>query len=215
MERGVGKTGPRAALLDKALYALLAVAALTVAATGTAAQQKALARRQEQQGISKRLGLRLRSFVPDARGSIYFEPTTAGGRVRLTVLGLPPPQEVMPQGAAYVVWAVAPGEPPVRVGELQVDQDGNGGLEFERPASFERYSVVVTAETSAAAPSPLGVMALATRAGAISAFFGQAGNLSKSQLKRLSTEMGKRLTARRRAPDFFAEVDDALSANGG
>lgn len=166
--------------------------------------------------LGKRLGLRLRSFVPDARGSLYFEPTLAGGKVRLTALGLPNPQELLPQGSAFVVWAVTSGAAPLRVGELPVDSNGNGGLEFDRPPSFERYSVIVTAETSASATSPLGVMVFATPAGAVSAFYGAVNNkIGKSQLKRINLELSKRSSRRKATHDFFDEVDDALTASGG
>ncbi|MDQ3817633.1 MAG: carboxypeptidase-like regulatory domain-containing protein [Acidobacteriota bacterium] len=175
------------------------------------------ARAQSQAGDSlKRLGLRLRSFIPEARGTIYFEPTMTGGRVRLTAMGLPAPQELLPQGSAYVVWAVAPGLSPLRVGLVQADAEGNGGLEFDRPPAFERYSVIVTAETSPDATSPLGVMVLATRAGAVSAFYGaMKKETAKAELRRLRLELGRRSSVRRAAPDFFAEVDEALAASGG
>lgn len=175
-----------------------------------------------QQGDSnsggKRLGLRLRSFHPTASGSLYFEPTAAGGVVRLTAIGMPNPLMLMPGAGSFVVWAVTTGQPPARVGELKVDASGNGGLEFPRPASFERYSVLVTAETNAEASNPAGVMVLATRAGAVSAFFGARDkSLNEARLKRLNLELGRRTARGRRvvATDFYGEVDEALRSSPG
>src|SRR5438270_863244 len=75
---------------------------------------------------------------------------------------------------------------------------------------------LVTSETSSNASSPLGVMVLATRAGAVSAFYGVVKKESgKTELRRLRLELGRRSLVRRAAPDFFAEVDGALAANGG
>src|SRR5918911_183482 len=78
----------------------------------------------------KRLALRLRSFIPNAGGSLYFEPTLSGGVVRLTAIGLPAPEQIRPDGVAFFVWTVAAGEAPVRIGELVTDNNGNGGLSF-------------------------------------------------------------------------------------
>ena len=183
---------------------------LTGGSATAAAQQRA-----DESG--KRLGLRLRSFVPNASGSLYFEPTVSGGTVRLTALGLPNPQTLMPNANAYLVWAVAPGESPIRVGELKVDRSGNGGLEFARPASFERYSVLTTAEASDAAQSPLGVMVFATRAGAVAAFYGEKDKaVADSRKKSLEREMDRRARrSKRGTTDFYAEVDQALDASGG
>lgn len=184
-----------------------------VEANGSPTAQTQGERNQEP---GKRMGFRLRSFVPNAVGSLYFEPTVSGGRVRLTAVGLPAPEALMPDTHSYVVWAVAAGEKPLRVGELRIDSNGNGGIEFARPASFERYSVVVTAERSAAAESPAGVMIFASRAGAVTAFYGEKNNkLTEARKKSLDRELGRRTGAARGANDFYAEVDNALKASAG
>ncbi|HEX8097343.1 MAG TPA: carboxypeptidase-like regulatory domain-containing protein [Pyrinomonadaceae bacterium] len=171
---------------------------------------------QEQGGIAKRLGIRLRSFIPGASASMYFEPTTTGGNVKLLALGLPEPQTLMPGATTYLVWAVASGEQPIRVGELRTDTGGNGGLEFGRPAEFARYSVIVTAEPSTGVLNPEGVMVLASRAGAVTTFFGERQNtVAGARLRRLSNELGRRVRSKRARTDFFTEVDSALGANGG
>ena len=165
-------------------------------------------------GAGLRLAERLRSFVPGASGSIYFSPTPAGGVVRVTALNLPPPQSLQPDAQRYVVWAVASGEPPLVVGELVPDAGGNGGLEFARPARFERYSVVVTAEPGAKAEHPYGAMVFASRAGAASALYGgPAPPLSKSQRKAAERELKRFSSAKRGRGDFYSEVDGALSAS--
>jgi hypothetical protein len=168
---------------------------------------------QQGSGPQKRLGIRLRTFVPNARGSLYFEPSLSGGKVRLTALGLPPSEELMPDGRAFLIWAVTAGLPPVRVGELKVDVNGNGGLEFERPAALERYSIIITAETSAMAERPLGVIVMASNAGAVSAFFGKSPDVKAN--RRLGLELGRRVRSKQRANDFFKEVDNALNQSPG
>lgn len=166
----------------------------------------------------KRLGVRLRSFIPNTSGSLYFEPTLAGGMVRLTAINLPAAANLMPEARTFMVWATAAGEKPLRVGELSTDASGNGGLEFARPASFERYSVVVTAELNAFATRPSGIMVFASRAGAVTAFYGERHTqLSESRKKALNRELNRSELPGGAKNDFYAEVDDALkaSANGG
>lgn len=164
----------------------------------------------------KRLGVRLRSFVPQATGSLYFGPTPAGGVVRLTALNLPRPSGLMPGAAHFVIWAVASGERPMRIGELQTDASGNGGLEFHRPPSFERYSVVVTAEQTADAERPGGVMVFASRAGAVTSFYGEKQQkLTASQRKALDKEMRASMRRTSGVKDFYSEVDDALNSSAG
>lgn len=163
----------------------------------------------------KRLGLRLRSFVPGASGSLYFAPTPGGGVVRMTALGLPAPEVLMPGAQVFVVWAVAAGERPLRVGEMRTDASGNGGIEFARPASFEKYSVVMTAEPDTSAAAPAGVMVFASRAGAVTAFYGekQEAAMSESRRKAMDRELRRGAKARRVTNDFYAEVDDALESS--
>jgi hypothetical protein len=173
--------------------------------------------RQETTPATKRVGVRLRTFVPNASGSLYFEPTPTGGVVRLTALGLPAPETLMPDAHVFLVWAVAPGERPLRVGELRADASGNGGIEFARPASFEKYSVVMTVEPDAAAPAPAGVMVFASRAGAVTAFYGEKKEqrLSDSRRRAIDRELSRSAKARRITNDFYSEVDDALDSPDG
>lgn len=181
-------------------------------------KRAALARQQEErmQEPPKRLGARLRSFIQTASGSIYFEPTQSGGNVRLTAFGLPAPPSLMPDATLYLVWAVAPGVHPIRVGELRTDASGNGGLEFGRPEQFERYSVIVTAEESSAVLNPTGVMVLASRAGAVTPFFGEKDkSLSRARARKMTNELARRARLQRVKTDFYAEVDGALNVSGG
>lgn len=167
---------------------------------------------------AKRLGVRLRSFVPGASGSLYFGPTPAGGVVRLTALNLPRPSALMPGAQHFVIWAVASGERPLWIGELTTDASGNGGLEFNRPASFERYSIVVTSETRTDVDRPAGVMVFASRAGAVRAFYGEdRQKLTAAQRKALEKEMKATMRRGPAKKDFYSEVDEALDAspNGG
>ncbi|HEX7177296.1 MAG TPA: carboxypeptidase-like regulatory domain-containing protein [Pyrinomonadaceae bacterium] len=196
-----------------AKYFCLAAALVVFVCSATPARAQVSPDREQ---APKRVGVRLRAFVPNTSASMYFVPTRHGGSVRLTALNLPPAGSLLADASHYVVWAVASEERPLRIGSLMVDAGGNGGLEFARPASFERYSVVVTAETSAEAERPGGVMVFASRAGAVSAFYGERNEqqLSESQRKALAKEM-KKTAGRSGVRDFYSEVDDALDANPG
>lgn len=172
----------------------------------------ALAQALENKEPGKRVGYRLRSFIPNASASMYFEPTQSGGEVRLTALGLPEPKGLMPGAQVFLVWAVASGENPRRVGVLQTDIGGNGGLSFARPASFERYSIVVTSETSPVAERPAGVMVFASRADAVTPFYGEKKKgMTAARRRALDRELGKREPGV--SNDFYAEVEAALNAN--
>jgi hypothetical protein len=117
----------------------------------------------------KWLVVRLRSFVPGASGRVVVEPTTSGGRVRLTAARLPVPDSVAPNAHAYIVWAT--GGQVRRLGELRRDARGNAEFEFVHPGGFQSYSVVVTAETDASAERPMGSPVFSTRAGEVSALY--------------------------------------------
>ncbi|MCA1850267.1 MAG: hypothetical protein LC672_04265, partial [Acidobacteria bacterium] len=118
-----------------------------------------------------------------------------------------------------VVWAMGDGR-IVRIGELQHDGRGNGGLEFAHPAPFEHYTVVVTAEAGAGAERP-GAPVLSTSAGEAKALFpAKEAPPAGTETREKSTlaaevEPATRVRSRRRAGDFYTEVDDALDAHGG
>lgn len=174
-----------------------------------------------------RIEVQLRSYAPPATGRLIVEPSERGGRVRLTVLGLPEPQTVSPYAQTYVVWAVSGGR-VVRVGELRRDRGGNGGLAFDRPADFETYGVVVTAERSADADKP-GSPALASRVDAARALYPPlvptstptppTPRATATPSRPSATPASQPLRhARTRATGgggFYDEVDSALDARGG
>lgn len=173
---------------------------------------------------NERLDIRLRSFTPAASGRLTIEPSIGGGRGRLTALNLPDPQTLSRSATTYVVWASSGGR-IVRLGELRRDERGNGGLAFERPADFERYSVIVTAEANADVERP-GAPVLSTRASEAVAAYPSA-SADTTDTARVSPavapsaptppapvpERGTRL--RRLRGDFYTEVDDAIVAQGG
>lgn len=163
----------------------------------------------KQVGSPRRLGVRLRSFIATARGQMNFEPTPEGGIVRLTVLGLPRPEVVMTGARTFVVWASASGGRVVRVGELLLDESGNGGLQFNRPPALESYSVLVTAEPSAETEKLTGTVVFASLAGEVKAFFAEVDK-SIRRTQRAAREINRRLQLARAADNFFDEVDRAL-----
>jgi hypothetical protein len=63
---------------------------------------------------------------------------------------------------------------------MKRDARGNGGLGFTTPGSLERYSIVMTAEASVKAASPLGTLVLSTRGGEVTALFAKKNDLRKA-----------------------------------
>jgi hypothetical protein len=170
--------------------------------------------------------VQLRSYAPPASGRLTVEPSERGGRARLTVLSLPEPQIVSPYARTYVVWAVSGGR-VIKLGELRRDRGGNGGLAFDRPADFETYGVVVTAERSAEADKP-GAPVLATRADAARTLYPPVAPVATTPSPATPAATPARPTQPMRptqpAPrprfsgggtDFYSEVDRALEASGG
>lgn len=180
-----------------------------------AAGGKGRATAASQEG-GQRLGVRLRSFIPTASGSMHFEPTPEGGIVRLTVLGLPRPDAVMATAQTFVVWASASGGRVVRVGELQTDASGNGGLQFTRPPTLDSYSVLVTAEANGSVEKLTGTVVFASLANEVTAFFAEVDKKVRRSQK-AARELSRRARVRRSTMnDFYGEVDEALkSAPGG
>lgn len=184
----------------------------------------------------ERVDIRMRSFAPPASGRVTVEASEAGGRGRLTALSLPDPQTIAPGARSYFAWAVAEGR-IVALGVLRRDERGNGGLAFERPGGFERYSVVVTAEASPAPERP-GSPVLSTRAGEVGTVYpalagerrpaapaaapapatpDPAIRSTAQPSPPFSPPATRRREAARRAParGFYGEVDGALAAAGG
>jgi hypothetical protein len=169
---------------------------------------------QGQQPVVKPLSIRLRSFIVGASGTLSFEPTLTGGIVRLTALGLPSLGVLLPGAQSYFVWAVPSGGEPIRVGALQIDASGNGGVEFARPEPLERYSVIVTAELSMASEKPKGMVIFSTWLGEARAFFGTRDKTAASNSRAIK-EIRKRTRLRSTGSDFYAEVDEALNLSLG
>src|SRR5437588_7690166 len=196
----------------RALVAALAAAHLF---DSRASATPARSRAAKAQG-GGRVDIRLRSLTRRATGKLTVEASEGGGRARLTALNLPDPQTVTPDARTYVVWAVSGGR-IVRIGELKRDERGNGGLAFERPEGFERYGVIVTAESSAEAERPSDPV-LTTRADEAAALYPKEDEASAaaSAPPPPVPDVSAKSNARRAAAfDFYSEVDDALVSNGG
>ncbi len=203
---------------------ILAADALPNAAAGSGRKPPALTRAQ-----AERVDIRLRSLTTRATGRLTIEAGEGGGRARLTALNLPDPQTVAAGSTTYVVWAVSGGR-ILRLGELLRDERGNGGLAFDRPAGFERYGIIVTAETSSAVERP-GDPVLTTRADEAAALYPPKPAAAPAPDTTTDTATGTTRTnpprpapvppapagarARPAAGDFYAEVDDALASQGG
>jgi hypothetical protein len=177
---------------------------------------------------AERVDIRLRSLTTRATGQLTVEASEGGGRARLTALNLPEPQTVAERATTYVVWAVSGGRIQ-RLGELRRDERGNGGLAFDRPAGLERYGVIVTAETSPEVERP-GDPVLTTRADEAAALYppkpGAAPSAPAPDTATNTPRTDNPRPARAPAPayrpptpdapgDFYAEVNNALAAQGG
>lgn len=201
-----------------ALMSLLACAGLlSVVCAGRVRASESDAPKQTR---DERLDIRLRSFAPGARGSLSIVPSASGGQGRLTVSGLPVPQTLSARASRFVVWAVAAGGRVINLGELKTNASGNGSLDFASPASFEKYSLVVTAEENARAVGPTGAPVLSTRAGEVTALFPvkevdriKEVDRSVGRKSPVSVETGIGRNGRVESPgNASAEIDDALNA---
>jgi hypothetical protein len=145
--------------------------------------------------------IRLRSFFPGASGDLAIVPGPSGGRLKLTVSGLPKPQSFDKQAQIFVAWAVAPGR-EINLGEVSTDSNGNGTLEFAAPP-LEKYSLIVAAESSSNATTLMGAPVLSTRAGEVTSLFGkdstEPNNSSAGHAVRRVSGKG-----------FFGEIDAAI-----
>ncbi|HEX8128618.1 MAG TPA: hypothetical protein VF527_05900 [Pyrinomonadaceae bacterium] len=146
----------------------------------------------------KTLIVRLRSFAPRASGRLEVEPTTGGGRVRLTALNLPTPQSLAPNARTFVAWAS--GGRILRLGELRRGSRGDGSLVFSHPAEFARYSLIVTAERDARAERPTGAPVFSTRANEVAALFPDPPATKDAPAATARRERRAMATPRRDAP---------------
>src|SRR5205085_2014148 len=96
------------------------------------------------------------------------------------------------------------------------DARGNAALEFAHPASFQHYSLIVTAEESAQTDHPGGAPVFSTRAGEVHALFPTpAGahptdrdahvNIARPVVR------ARRVTGAATNGDFYASVDETLT----
>lgn len=197
----------------------LAAALYTNAAAGSRPKTSAAAPRAQ----AERVDIRLRSLTTRATGQLTVEASESGGRARLTALNLPDPQTVAAGSTTYVVWAVSGGR-IVNLGELRLDERGNGGLAFERPAGLERYGVIVTAESSPEVERP-GDPVLTTRADEAAALYPSKPESAPETATNRPRNSGAKSAplppaaatprARGASGDFYAEVEDALASRGG
>lgn len=160
--------------------------------------------------------LRLRSFAAGASARLEIEPTPTGGRARLSAMHLPPPDRLAPNAHVYLVWAT--GGRILRLGELRRDAHGNAALEFAHPASFTRYSLIVTAERSAAADHPGGAPVFSTHADEVRAVY--PAPVAPHSTESTAAHVPARPVVRpryaahnTRATDFYADIDTTLSTD--
>jgi hypothetical protein len=215
------------------VFVLACCALLCAACVGLILSYGGTSRAQDGQ---LRQEIRLRSFVPGATATLGVFDEVGVTRVHLTATGLPRPQELDQRARKLVVWAVAGGAGgrTVNLGTIEPDARGNGYLEFFSPF-HGRYSIIITAEASAQAVSPLGPPVLTTRAGEVHEIERAGSIANRSEPKRDARAEAPRTEPRaetgseprtratttlpetnghkgEHGADFYSEVDRALAA---
>ncbi len=97
--------------------------------------------------------------APAAHGTVILKQGDNGNRqIEVKASSLARPDLLKPPENAYVVWLQEPGHEPQNVGQLKVDDKGNGDL--QTVTAFRRFKLFITAEENAQAHEPDGMQVL-------------------------------------------------------
>jgi hypothetical protein len=95
------------------------------------------------------------SIVPAAQGTVHTDTDRNGNTsIELEVHRLAKPTSLQPAYSHYVVWVQPPGESPIDVGELRVNDDLNGSLKTTTP--HKKFDIFATAENDPRPAAPSG-----------------------------------------------------------
>lgn len=100
---------------------------------------------------------------PAAVGKIHAYKERSGNlAIELDAQHLPPPDQLKPPKAWYIVWIQRPGAPPEALGQLQLDNP-DMSASFKTSLPYHNFDIFVTAEDYPLPAAPMGPVALRGR----------------------------------------------------
>jgi hypothetical protein len=90
----------------------------------------------------------------DAEIIAHVDNKAVMSRVTINAVNLPPPDRIVEQASAFVVWARKDGGPWQRVGALTYDKDKRKGEMIDVSVPLASFELVVTAEQQGDPPGP-------------------------------------------------------------
>jgi outer membrane protein OmpA-like peptidoglycan-associated protein len=101
--------------------------------------------------------------APQANGEGKVDAKVGGTAIELKVMGMPQPTTLGAEFLTYVLWTVTPDGTTTNLGEIPINQSGQGGLQVK--AQSQTFALIVTAEPYYAVrmPSELVILVNETR----------------------------------------------------
>ncbi len=95
------------------------------------------------------------SLVPAAQGTVHTDNDRNGNTgIEVKVNHLARPHDLAPGYSTYVVWVRPPGQQPINIGELGVNDNLQGTLHSDTP--YKKFDIFVTPENNPRAEAPSG-----------------------------------------------------------
>ena len=98
------------------------------------------------------------SAAPQASGEAKAEAKTGGTTIGLKVIGMPQPTSIGAEFLTYVLWTVTPDGTTTNLGQIPLNQNGEGKLDVR--AQTQTFALIVTAEPYYAVRMPSEVVIL-------------------------------------------------------
>ena len=98
------------------------------------------------------------SAAPQASGEAKAEAKTGGTSIELKVTGMPQPTSIGAEFLTYVLWTVTPDGTTTNLGQIPLNQNGEGKLDVR--AQTQTFALIVTAEPYYAVRMPSEVVVL-------------------------------------------------------
>ena len=98
------------------------------------------------------------SAAPQASGEAKAEAKTGGTTIGLKVIGMPQPTSIGAEFLTYVLWTVTPDGTTTNLGQIPLNQNGEGKLDVR--AQTQTFALIVTAEPYYAVRMPSEVVVL-------------------------------------------------------
>jgi outer membrane protein OmpA-like peptidoglycan-associated protein len=98
------------------------------------------------------------SAAPQANGEAKVEAKTGGTTIELKVSGMPQPTSIGAEFLTYILWTVTPDGTTTNLGQIPMNQNGEGKLEVR--AQVQTFALIVTAEPYYAVRMPSEVVVL-------------------------------------------------------